>query len=66
MIDFKEVKTMDEVSLERKVNQVKEDLFKLRMQKATSGADKPHLLKEYKRDIAKLLTAKNQNKNKKA
>jgi len=46
------------------VTQIKEDLFKARMQKATSGIEKPHLLKEYKKDIAKLLTAKNQNKNK--
>lgn len=64
MIDFKEIKTMDDAAIERKVTQIKEDLFKARMQKATSGIEKPHLLKEYKKDVAKLLTAKNQNKNK--
>ncbi len=62
MIDFNEVKKMSNDEIQRKVNQIREDLFKVKMQKATSGAEKPHLLREYKKDIAKLLTAMNQNK----
>jgi large subunit ribosomal protein L29 len=34
------------------------DLFKMKMQKTTSGVEKPHLMKVAKKNIARLLTVK--------
>lgn len=63
MMDMKEIEKMDNEAIMRKVTQIKEDLVRLRMQKSTSGVEKPHLFKDYKKDIAKLLTVKNRKKN---
>ncbi len=60
MLKMSEVKTWDAKQLDTKVNELKRKLFDLRMQKNAAGIEKPHLFKEFKKDIARLETAKSQ------
>ena len=57
-LKFEEVKSWDAKQINVKVEEIKNELFNMRMQKAASGVEKPHLLKIGKKNIAKLLTAK--------
>lgn len=59
MIKFSEILQMDVMAIDAKISDVRKKLFETRMTKAASGLEKPHLLKEYKRTIARLLTVKN-------
>jgi len=45
-------------ALDGKVSDIRRELFNIRMQKTTSGVEKPHRLREAKKDIARLLTVK--------
>jgi len=58
VMKFEEVKGLDGATIDAKVSEAKRDLFKLKMEKATSGLEKPHQIKVIKKNIAKLLTAK--------
>ncbi len=58
MLNNDEVKNMDEQAIERKLSELRLDLFKMKMQKTTSGIEKPHLLKDARKNIARLLTVK--------
>ncbi|MCR9205026.1 MAG: 50S ribosomal protein L29 [Halobacteriovoraceae bacterium] len=58
MMKFAEVKDMDVASLDAKVSEIKREIFNLKMEKATSGLEKPHRLRVLKKNIAKLMTAK--------
>lgn len=58
MLKNDEIKNMDEQAIERKLSELRLDLFKMKMQKTTSGIEKPHLLKDAKKNIARLLTVK--------
>lgn len=58
MIKFSEIQKMDARAIDMKLGDVRKQLFEARMLKAASGLEKPHLLKEYKRSIARLLTVK--------
>ncbi len=58
---YEEVKGWDAKQIDTKVEEIKTELFNMRMQKAASGVEKPHLLKIGKKNIAKLLTAKKAN-----
>ena len=60
-LKYEEVKGWDAKQIDTKVEEIKTDLFNMRMQKAASGVEKPHLLKIGKKNIAKLLTAKKAN-----
>lgn len=57
-LKFEEVKSWDAKQIDTKVEEIKTELFNMRMQKAASGIEGPHLLKIGKKNIAKLLTAK--------
>jgi len=59
MLDLKEVKEWDESTRSAKVKGLRVELFKLRMQKTTSGLATPHTLKNLKKDIARILTIQN-------
>ena len=59
LLKYAEVKDWDEKTIDAKVNELRIALFKGRMQKSTAGIDKPHSLKVMKKNIARLLTAKN-------
>ena len=58
MLNNDEIKKMDEQAVDRKLSELRLDLFKMKMQKTTSGIEKPHLMKEAKKNIARLLTVK--------
>jgi large subunit ribosomal protein L29 len=60
-LKFEEVKGWDAKQIDAKVEEIKTELFNMRMQKVASGVEKPHLLKIGKKNIAKLLTAKKAN-----
>lgn len=56
-IDFKEAQTWDVKALDARVNQLRREYTIMKLEK-TNGLQKPHLLKNFKRDIAKLMTIK--------
>ncbi|MCB9094953.1 MAG: 50S ribosomal protein L29 [Halobacteriovoraceae bacterium] len=57
-MEMKDIKSLKEKDVVEKVEELKSQLFDMKIQKATSGVDKPHLKKEMKRNIARLLTHK--------
>lgn len=58
ILDFKEISSLSGKEIDVKVAELKKFVFNTRMQKVTSGIEKPHQLKIAKKNIAKLLTAK--------
>lgn len=59
-IKFEEMKAWDAKAIDAKVSELGSQLFNIKMQKAATGAvDKPHTIGLIKKDIARLLTAKN-------
>ncbi|MCB9060705.1 MAG: 50S ribosomal protein L29 [Halobacteriovoraceae bacterium] len=58
MLKLSEIKEMDVKSIDLKLASVRKELFNLRIQKGTSGVEKPHLFKTLKKDIARLLTVR--------
>jgi large subunit ribosomal protein L29 len=62
MLSKDEIQKLDDQAVERKISELRVDLFKMKMQKTTSGIEKPHLIKLAKKNIARLLTVKNARK----
>lgn len=58
MLKMSEIKDWEANVLEKKSQELKRELFNINMQKTTSGIEKPHRIKEIKKDIARLLTVK--------
>ena len=63
-LELKNIEGMDDQAIDRKVIDIRTELFNFRMQKAASGIEKPHLIKVGKKNIARLLTVKNSRKTK--
>ena len=63
-LKYEEVKGWDVKQIDAKVEEIRTDLFNMRMQKVASGVEKPHLLKIGKKNIAKLLTVKSASRGK--
>jgi len=61
-----EINNFDDKMIGNKVRELKKELFTFRMQKVTSGIEKPHKIHEAKKDIARMLTSLNSRKNKKS
>ena len=59
MLKMSEIKDWEGKTIDSKVTELRREIFEMRMQKTTSGVEKPHKFKDIKRDIARLLTAKN-------
>lgn len=59
--DIREKNAKELSALER---DLKEELFKLRMQNATGQLEKGHRIQEVKKDIARVLTIRREGKNK--
>ena len=59
MLKMNEIGKWDDVLIDNKVNELRKQLFDFRMQKGTSGIEKPHVIKVAKKNIARLLTVKN-------
>lgn len=64
MLKMSEVNKMDASAITQRVSELRKQLFELKLQKSTTSVEKPHLLKETKKDIAKLLTALNSKESK--
>lgn len=58
-VKYSDVKSLEQKALDAKISELRGELFRQRIQKVAAGLEKPHVLKTIKRDIAKLLTAKN-------
>jgi large subunit ribosomal protein L29 len=56
---MEDIKSLDVKWIDALVGVLRKELFEMRMEKASAGIDKPHRKKVIKRDIARLLTAKN-------
>ncbi len=54
--DVKALRENSLAELEKQLREIREDLLKARLNKQTGQLDRPHLLKEYRRDIARLET----------
>ena len=54
---------MSAEELQKKLTDLKDELFHLRFQLAINQLDNPHKITEVKRDIARVLTVINENKN---
>ncbi|MDC1174368.1 50S ribosomal protein L29 [Bacteriovoracaceae bacterium] len=60
VLKYSDVKGLDKAAIDAKIADSRKQLFDIRIQKTTSGVEKPHVIKDIKKNIAKLLTAKNQ------
>ncbi|MBT6324443.1 MAG: 50S ribosomal protein L29 [Bdellovibrionales bacterium] len=59
MLEFKEIEGWETDAIQAKVTELRAELFTTKMQGGVSSVEKPHLIKEYKKDIARLLTVLN-------
>lgn len=62
MLKSSEISKLGEKEITEKVNALKVELFNKKFNKFTTGVEKSHTVKELKKDIARLLTAKNAKK----
>ena len=53
MLNYNEVKAFDSKTIAKKVNELKTQLFNLKLQKVTTGLEKNAELKNVKKDIFK-------------
>lgn len=58
-----EIKALTAEELQKKLTELKDELFHLRFQLAINQLDNPHKITEVKRDIARVLTVINEAKN---
>jgi large subunit ribosomal protein L29 len=54
----KEIRELSRTELETKLRELREQLLQLRLRKQTGQVEKPHLLREYRKDIARLETVR--------
>ncbi len=62
---IKDLETLDDDALNRKIIETKKEIFDLRLKRATFTSLEPHLFKKAKRVLAQLLTLKTQRQLKK-
>lgn len=58
----KEIRELSAVEIESKLRETRENLLQLRLRKNTGQVDKPHLIRVYRKDIARLETILTQKK----
>ena len=54
---------MSDGEILKRVTELKSEMFNLKFSKHTTGVENPNKIKEIKKDIAKMLTAKNAKKH---
>ena len=59
----KDLKTLSVAELDKKLAELKEELFRLRFQHAINQLDNPNKIPETKRDIARVMTVLQQKKS---
>jgi large subunit ribosomal protein L29 len=62
MLKSSEISKLSAKELTEKVAALKTELFNKKFNKFTTGTEKPHVVKQLKKDIARLLTQKNAKK----
>jgi large subunit ribosomal protein L29 len=58
----KEARELSVAEIEKKIRDLRTELVNLRLRKQTGQVEKPHLLREIRRDLARLQTIVNQKK----
>ncbi len=58
-----EIRDLTEAEIERKIKELKENLFKLKVKLSTKQLEKTHQIKFIKKDIARLMTIMNEKKS---
>ncbi|MBT3983501.1 MAG: 50S ribosomal protein L29 [Bacteriovoracaceae bacterium] len=61
MLKMSEIKGLDGAAIKKKVEELRTEIYHHRIQKHTSSMEQVHLIKNAKKDIARLLTALNSN-----
>ena len=56
----KEIRELSASEIDTKLRDLREQLVQLRLKKSTGQVEKPHLLRAYRKDIARLETILNQ------
>lgn len=64
MLKSSDISKLSDKEITEKVTSLKNELFNNKFNKFTTGSDKPHMVKEIKKDIARLLTSLNTKKTK--
>ena len=54
----KEIRELSPTELETKLRETREQLLQLRLRKQTGQVEKPHQLREYRKDIARMETVR--------
>ena len=62
----KEIRELAPTEITTKLRETRDKLLQLRLRKHTGQVEKPHLLREYRKDIARLETILKQKKTPKA
>jgi len=62
----KEIRELAPTEITTKLRETRDQLLQLRLRKNTGQVEKPHLLREYRKDIARLETILKQKKTTKA
>ena len=65
-MNIQQIRDMSRPEMERKLQELKKDLFNLRLQHATNQLDNPMRINQVKKDIAKVLTAMREDELKEA
>ena len=58
-----EIRKMSNEEIVKKIEELQDELFNLRMQKATAALEKPHRIKACKKDIARMKTILTEREN---
>ena len=58
-----EIRNMSNEEILKKIEELENELFDLRMQKATAALEKPHRIRAAKKDIARMKTILTERKN---
>ena len=64
MLEMSEINKLDKKGIETKIAELRKEQFDLRLQKYTTSLEKPHLIKNLRRDVARLKTALTANAGK--
>ncbi len=59
----KEIRELSPAEITTKLRNVRDELLQLRLRKNTGQVEKPHLLRAYRKDIARLETILTEKKN---
>jgi len=65
-MNSKEIRELAPAEISKKLRETREQLLQLRLRKNTGQVEKPHLLRVYRKDIARLETVLKQKKTSKA